>query len=475
MRSKQTSENPAATDEETIQTISEEENSKPEKRKRKLSELFQSLGSKADQLARIRDSLFQTVGPDQRSRRSGNSADGQDLPRWNFPQEGFTDPELDYRLSSLLDFLRQLYRFEDCGVFLVEGRDGDLQRLPLSAGPARFRKLKDFEDEIDAQWRAGSIKHALDQKKRLVIPATRGGSLLVIPFGVLDQTGGFCAAYFRESDPLKKRSSEELLSWTELVSSCVENYCLKRMQSSAPGNRWEDAEAHKLCNTLRLSKALVHEVNNSLQVIMGRTQLLKMSERKAAKPTSGTKNLEKIEANVNQVCSIMKDFSDYLHRQFNGTADAGEVNLQHILRGDLALLDYILRSERIRVDLDCDDNLPAIYGNPGELERGFLSLMWEIKDLLASGGSVSLHTSIHGKSFRLNIRCRGNDDPADESARSVDPQISDKSDMVSQILQKYHGELKSERGEDGALRFRLTFPLASGMKADGKCAPGWKS
>jgi hypothetical protein len=470
MRSNRTSENLAVTDEETIQTVPEKENSKSGKRKRKLGELFQSLGNKTDQLARIRDSLLQTVGPGQRSALSGGSADGQKLPRCNFPQEGLTDPELGYRLSSLLDFLRQLYRFEDCGVFLVEDEDDDMQRLLLSSGPAGSGEPKDFEDEIGAQWRAGGIKHALDQKKRVVIPARQAGSLLVIPFRVLDQMGGFCVARFRESDPLKKRSSEELLSWTELVSSCVENYCLKRAQPGPSESRWEESEAQKLCNTLRLSKALVHEVNNSLQVIMGRTQLLKMSERKAAKPASGTKNLEKIEANANRVCSIMKDFSDYLHRQFNGTADAGEVNLQHILRGDLALLDYILTSERIKVDLDCDDNLPAIYGNPGELERGFLSLMWEIKDLLACGGSVSLCTSADGESFRLNIRCRGNDDPADESSGSVGPQISDKPDVVSQILQKHQGELKSERGEDGTVRFRLTFPLASRMKANGQSA-----
>lgn len=466
MKLNQSPDNMVQTEEGTAEAALKKESLQPDKQEGKSRELIHTLNCKVDELSRAKDELLQMTGSPEKTTQHGVGPIPDFSPVESCGHDTLAGPELEYRISSLLDLLRQLHGFEECGVFLLKNNGAGLDKLVLSTGSSGLGDLQEFENEVHLRWEKGDIARAVDQKKRMVFPAKDEDSFLVIPFEVLEERNGFCIAHFRGCDLPEKKSSEELLSWTELISSCVENYYLKLWSGSPQRDSLEDVHTEKLFTAVQLSKAMVHELNNSLQTILGRTQLLKMSQKKAWKADSNVRNLETIEETANRISPILKDFSDYLHRQFDVTGDSGEVNLQHILKGNLVLIEYILRCRGIKLELDLDKNLPAVQGNPGELEQAFLTLVWEIKELLSSGGDIRLETGTEQELLYLDMYCSGREGLGDERPDPADLLSRNRFKVVSRIVGRHHGELKLENLEGQKMRFSLRLPMAKGKNSD---------
>ena len=473
MKSNQTSGNLITLDEQTSEVEEENQPIQPDQRKRGLDDIVLFLNHKLDELTQVNHKLSQLISPSGKK-----ELDGDDFNSDKFllktPSTGvLTEPELTYQLSSLLDFLKQLYGFKDCGVFLLNYGNTDTEKIFLSTGSNGDETSQGLEDEVKALWRRGDIASAVTQKRRMILPAEKKGMILIIPFKILDQKDGFWVAHFKSAGSKfgqaispEKGSSADMLFWIELMVSCIENSYLKKSSLSLQKDKSYHIETEKLFTMAELSRAMVHEINNSLQVILGRTQLLRMSEKKSPKTPSGVNILETIEGNANRICLILKDFSDHLHRHSDETTDAGEVNIQHILKSNLVLLKYILKSNRIKFELNLDDDLPTVYGNPGQLELAFLSLIWEIQDHLSSGGSICLQTSIEEKSLCLNIYSAGKEMHKDGCPEFADLKTNDRFKMVSKILERYHGDLKSEKLSDTEMKLSFRFHIVPERKTN---------
>ncbi|MCK4403945.1 MAG: hypothetical protein KAW02_02530 [candidate division Zixibacteria bacterium] len=454
------------TDEQMTEVVQEKKPLHLDQRKRELGELLLSLNYKLDELSRFNHPLSQMTNPFEKKELDGDRPSSGKFLQKIPSQDALTDPVLTYRVSWLLDFLRGLYGFEDCGIFLLDHGKGGLERLVLSSG-----FTEQFEDEMEALCRRGDIDCAVSQKRRIVLPAKKEGNFLIIPFKILDKKDGIWVVHFAQSILPDKKSSAELLFWGELFASCIESSHLIESSFSPHKEKSYHIETEKLFTTGELSKAVVHEINNSLQIIFGKTQVLKMNEKRSKKMPSGINNLETIQGNTNRIYSILKDFSDHLHRQFDETTETGEVNIQHILKSNLVLLKYILKSNRISWEADLDDDLPLVYGNPGELELAFLSLIWEIQDRLSSGGSIRLQASSEEDSLCLEVFCKAKEGQTDEHSDFGDLKTNGRFNMVSQILERYHGNFKFEKLADEEMKFSLGFILASEGKKTNQETP----
>ncbi|KPL01216.1 MAG: hypothetical protein AMJ91_00750 [candidate division Zixibacteria bacterium SM23_73_3] len=451
-----TSENLTRPFEQSTEAGIEDQPLHPNQKETKLSESLLSLRGKLNELARVNHRLFKIIDPSRKGELDVYDLSSDKSLFQAASQDVLTEPELNYRLSWLLDFLRHSYGFEDGGVFLLDDKKGGIKKLILSSEP-----LEEFEDEVKALWRRGGIVRAVNQKRRMILPAKNGGNFLVIPFKILDRKDGFWVAHFQQKTIAKEKKSVDLLFWVELFATCIENSYLKDFSSSPQKEKSYHIETEKLFTTGELSKAVVHEINNSLQIILGRTQLLKMNEKKSTKRSSAVCILETIEDSADQICANLKDFSDHLHRQLDRATDAGEVNIQHILKSNIALLEYILKSNSIKLEVNLDDHLPAVYGNPGELELALLSVIWEIQDHLSSEGTIRLQTTTEEKSLYLDIYCTGEEIYEPGYQEFTDLTMNDRIMMVSQILGSNQGELKFEKALDNEMKFSLKFSIAS--------------
>lgn len=463
MRSNHTPEKPTQPDNRVTAAVQEKTPSNSGARETGLVELLASVNHKLNELTSANQDLFRMIDPPAQAEPVVDDSITGDFARMAISEDETTEPELAYRLFSLADLLRRWYKFEECAVFLLEGEKGSLKKVVSSGSRAGERGLRKFENEVRALQESGDIARAVGEKRRLALPAKSGGSLLIIPFEILGQENGFWAMHFKEESSPKKKVSVELPLWTELISACIENSRLSRL--SAPDEKPSCSETEKLFSTAEISRAVVHEVNNCLQVILGRTQLLLMNEIKTRTADSGRKVLETIETNANRVCSVLKDFSDHLHRQSGKSSGPGEVNARRILESNLVFLRYILKSDRIKLELHLGENLPPVAGDPGELELALLSLIWGLRDQLRAEGSIRVQGSAEANALRLKMLCTSGESKGDKYTDLADLESRPRFRLASEILKGHRGELKFDRPGEREVQLTLTLPTVAERKA----------
>lgn len=422
-----------------------------------LSQRFYELGLIVDQFSEGVTSSGQTDAP------------GNDWPKPS-PQAAFesdlAEPVLTYRLCSLLDFLRDLYGFGNAGVFAWEKENGSLNTLASSPKPGQEESGAEFAGQIEAMWKSGSLDSVVRHSKREVLSVQRATKLVVMPFKFAEAGEGFWITQFDGDMVPGKKSFADMVLWTELISACVQNSYLTSPSSSPRVDEPYHVDGERLYTTAQLCRALTHEINNPLQVILGRTQLLKMNQRRSNGPRAEGKILEALETNANKICSLLKDFCDHLHRQSGQIPERGEVNLLHIVRSDLRLLRYLLGSDKIGLEATLDGNLPSVQGNPGDLEQAFLSLTWELRDRLPLGGSLRLEAFQHAGFVCLDLHCSGKDDLTGGGPNSQEFNSSGRIRMVSDILHRFGGSLEFEETSAAGTRLRLTFPIAQATERE---------
>jgi hypothetical protein len=151
--------------------------SDPAERKTELAELLFSINHKLDELTSANQDLFRMMDSPTRGGLPADDSLTDGFPRAAVSPEEPTEPVLTYRLSSLMDFLRQGYSFEECAVFLLRGGDANPEKLVSSGLSTGAQGLNEFEDEIRALWERGDIARAVGEKRRLVLPARSAGRL----------------------------------------------------------------------------------------------------------------------------------------------------------------------------------------------------------------------------------------------------------------------------------------------------------
>jgi hypothetical protein len=442
--------------------------------KTQLAELLFSINHKLDQLTSANQDLSRMMDSSTETGRPSDDSSAGPMSQMDASGEESVEPELAYRLSSLVDFLAQRYQLEQCAVFLVRGQDAAPEKLVSSDSPAGDGASNELDDEIETLHESGEVARAIGEKRRLISPTRGGGSLIIAPFKILGQEDGFWAARFGEGSSSEQVYSMDLPFFTELISACIEN---SRLKGASPGSstlsgpgpsahaeKPRELEAERLFTTAEISRAVVHEINNSLQVILGRTQLLLINERKAKKTSSNRQVLEAIETNANRVCSVLKDFSDHLHRQSGRCSGEGEVNARRILESNLPFLQYILKKERIGLEFDIGEGLPSVYWDPGEFESVLLTLIWVLRDQLRSEGSIRLQASPGEKGLWVSISCSSKETGPDALLDLSEMESNPRFRLASRILSKYQGELKSEESGEGEVRLSLTFPELRGKR-----------
>jgi K+-sensing histidine kinase KdpD len=427
------------------------EHSRPDKKE--LQSQLESLNLKLEELSSIMEEFSESMS-NRKPQDSEEVKSGESL-NTTLEQHPMDGSLLTYRLCSLLDAVRRLYGFGDAGVFLGNGSSDGIESLAISLQSATEETLQNFEDRVRHLWTNGDIDTAVMQKKRQTFPIPGRGCFMVVPFKVMGIKDGFWVVHFDKSRPPENKSTADLSVWTELISSCVENSCLMK---PAILTRWSEndlLQKERLYSTTRLCRALMHEVNNPLQVIVGRIQLLRMSEKKTSSNSKAGNVLDSIEANAGRICSLVKNFSDHLHRQSAEIAEKGEINLQHIINSDLALIKYLLNSEKIAFEAELDEHTPSVLGNPIELETALLSLIWELEDGLSSGGgAITLRGTTEHQFLRLDVHGivkEGQKADFDPTQMVSSSRVK----MASGVLEKLGGSLIVDKNSRDEVNFSI--------------------
>lgn len=226
-------------------------------------------------------------------------------------------------------------------------------------------------------------------------------------------------------------------------------------------------EADRLAAVGELVAGVAHEVNNPLSSISAFAQLLL---RDQSLSDSQRESLDVIRSEVTRASQVVKDLLAFARRS-EPQRDA--IDLNTIVSRSLRLRQYEVTVRGVEIDTELEEDLPAVMGDPRQLQQVCLNLLTNAIQAVAScgGGRVQLVTRADGDRVLLEVRDTGPGIPPHVRARIFEPFFTTKGEgegtglglSVSYGIVTAHGGTIGvvETSESGTT-FRVTLPAASG-------------
>jgi hypothetical protein len=266
---------------------------------------------------------------------------------------------------------------------------------------------------------------------------------------------------------LKNRRNESLianLSVIPLLDSADNNSgCLIVLDDITEKVRMEDQllQAEKLSSVGLLAAGVAHEVNTPLTGISSYTQMLlkEMPETDHRKPI-----LEKIEKQTFRAAEIVNGLLNFA--RMNGS-EYHDIDVNKLIGESMSLLEHQMRQSRIKLSLDLDPSIPAIYGNWGKLQQVFINLFLNARDAMPSGGELRVFSSMNDSMVIIDIEDTGVGISGDDIKRIYDPFFTTKKTgrgtglglaVTYGIVQEHGGRIFVDSVPGKGAHFKLKLP-----------------
>jgi two-component system, NtrC family, sensor kinase len=266
---------------------------------------------------------------------------------------------------------------------------------------------------------------------------------------------------------LKNRRNESLivnLSVIPLLDSADNNSgCLIVLDDITEKVRMEDQllQAEKLSSVGLLAAGVAHEVNTPLTGISSYTQMLlkEMPETDHRKPI-----LEKIEKQTFRAAEIVNGLLNFA--RINGS-EYRDLDVNKLIGESISLLDHQMRQNHIRLSIDLDPSIPAVYGNWGKLQQVFINLFLNARDAMPSGGELKVISSMNDYMVTIDIEDTGVGISGDDIKRIYDPFFTTKKTgkgtglglaVTYGIVQEHGGRILVDSTPGKGAHFKLKLP-----------------
>jgi PAS domain S-box-containing protein len=222
-------------------------------------------------------------------------------------------------------------------------------------------------------------------------------------------------------------------------------------------------QSEKMAAVGQLISGVAHELNNPLTAILGYSQLLKSEEGVNGR---GTDYLEKLYKQAQRTHHIVQNLLSFARQH---KPERGPVQVNRVLEETLALREYDLKLNHIRLHRDLDPNLPQISADFHQLQQVFLNILNNAVDAVmegASGGEIWLRTSLVDDKLRIEFTDNG---PGVRNPHRVfDPFYTTKPvgkgtglglSICYGIVKEHGGEIDVQDAPTGGATFTIALPL----------------
>ncbi len=376
-------------------------------------------------------------------------------------------------LEALMDLSARFLPSQSSAVFSFSEGDSSLSVLLTRGGE---RVVECVRDQIND----GIIDWVLREQHPVVVEDMQTVeqeevtvcSVVLVPLRVRGKDVGLYALYCgRPKDAFTAGEMELLSVLANQTAIALEN---ARLYSAleASNTQLKDSQqqlimAEKMAALGRLAGGVAHEVNNPLQIILSRVQLMRMNGEVPERLLAG---LDSVEHNVRRITKIIRGLLDMAgHRAAESEWRSCDVG--HALQQTIDLVRPQLEQAKIELVVNCPGDLPQIVGNIGELEQVFLNLMINAQNAMTDGGLLQVIAGIEGARLFVRFVDTGVGIPDAVLDQIFDPFFTTRSDQggtglglaVSYGIVERHGGTISVESECGkGTSFELHFPIAVG-------------
>jgi signal transduction histidine kinase len=373
-------------------------------------------------------------------------------------------PELQNRLSFLLQIIQQQTLCSNCGVFVFEEKENGLRPFLL------LNESKSFSDKIAANWKKIGNEVLADGKHKTI---TGEEVLNLVPLKIKGDSFGLLVNSFPVSDEksLSKRKDLTIL-WADILLLIFENhYKSKEIEQTNKTVKSLIGELSQL-NQLKVLKELVdgiaHDINNPLQVILGKTQILLMKTSNDPEYQKMTSELGIIERNAERISALLTELSNFVRSIPADVESKSDVNLNYLLNRTISLVKNRFKAKGIELNFQTQEDLPSICGNFFSLQQAFLDLMLNAQEAMPQGGEFLVKLEKKDNFVQLQFQDTGEKIPEHLLSQSFDPsfihpelkrKIGWGLNSSYQVIKRHHGEIEVKNKENGGAIFSVRLPI----------------
>ncbi len=364
-------------------------------------------------------------------------------------------------LNSVLKLCQTVVECTDCGIFLFDKKNHKLSPFVSIKDPAKLKEK--LEKSINQE----ALKKLSQKGSPKKLWAEKGVNFIPIFFE--DEFFGLFVCLFENSQKkCVKNKSGLIFSFANILLSLFENFIPKRAQEKLKmvDQKFLLNQLDKLNrfeNLLELADVIAHDINNPLQIILGKTQILMMKKQKEVNKDNLIEELKIIEKSANRISALAKELSFFV-KQAKSRVESSkykkleDVDIGQILNHTFSLLKNRFKSKGIKLDLKIEKNLPKVKGSSHKLENIFLSLLLSAKDAICQKGKLYVCATKQGKFIQLDFKDTGERIPDEILPKVFDPflilpelnsKVGLRLSSVFCAVKEHRGFIEVKREEDG--------------------------
>jgi signal transduction histidine kinase len=207
------------------------------------------------------------------------------------------------------------------------------------------------------------------------------------------------------------------------------------------------ADADRLAALGRLVSGVAHEINNPLTAVIGHADMLE-SENLS---DEGRESLAQIGIGAERVRAIVRNLLAFARQQYSGFS---EIDLNRLVRQTLALERKELLHADIEVTLDLSPDLPASWGDAGQIAQVILNLILNARHALSEQNGPRNLTIRSSRRFvdddttqlLLTVADNGPGMPLEVQSRIFDPFFTTRREGTGLGLSVCYGIVKEHGG-----------------------------
>jgi len=232
-------------------------------------------------------------------------------------------------------------------------------------------------------------------------------------------------------------------------------------------------QSEKMSAVGQLISGVAHELNNPLTAILGYAQLLE-SEGLGERAAEFVNKLFKQAQRTHRVVQNLLSFARQRKPQKQ------QVDIPKVLDETLALRDYDLKVNNIKLERKIEPALPAVTADPHQLEQVFLNIINNAVDAMLDGGQGGmLKVYVYANKGAVHTEFHDSGPGIKEPHRIFEPFYTTKSvgkgtglglSICYGIIKEHEGEISARNRDEGGAIIEVRLPAAGQNESPDKAS-----